>query len=163
MKKALVFAALAAVVSSPALAAPDSSNAVGSAKATVVGPITLTHDANAVLSFGSFTTGTNGGSVIVTKAGNGSATGDVTLVAGSVESADSFTVTGDSGRAFQVTTFADVVSFGGTDMAFVPNATKNQTLTGGSVQFSVGGTLTVPGGAPAGDYVGTYDVTAAYN
>lgn len=163
MKKALVLAALAAVVSSPALAAPDSATDSGSATATVVAPITLTHDAGAVLSFGSFTTGTTGGTVVVTRAGNGSATGDVTLVAGSTESSDSFTVTGDADRAFQVTALAGVVSNAGTDMAFVPNAALNHTLTGGSVQFRVGGTLTVLGTEPAGTYTGTYAVTAAYN
>ena len=65
-------------------------------------PITLTHVTGAVLDFGTFTTGDTGGTVVVTRGGNGSATGDVTLVQGSLEAADQFTVEGDAGHPLVV-------------------------------------------------------------
>ncbi len=164
MKKALIFAAFAATVSVPAYAAPGNTDTdQGVATAEVVAPITITHDAGASLNFGKFTAG-NGGTVVVTRAGNGSNTGDVNLLSDSVESADSFTVTGDASRTFVVSTTDSTVSDGTNTMAFTTNAARNHTLdAAGSATFSVGGTLTVPDGAPAGVYTGSYDATATYN
>lgn len=166
MKKAHVIAsAVAALVSTPALAAPgNSATAQGEATATVIAPITLTHDVGAALSFGTFTAG-NGGTVTVNKNnGNGTAGGDVTLVSGSVESADSFTVGGDPNRAFQVTTANGTVSDGSNTMTFTTDVKKNHTLDGsGAATFTVGGELTVPDSAPAGTYTGQYDATVTYN
>lgn len=169
MKKiAFLSAAAFAVIATPAFAAPgDSDTQNGAATAEIVAPITLTHTTGAALNFGTFTTGDNGGTIVVTRAGNGTASSDVTLVQGSVEAADQFTVAGDPGRRFSISTGAGTVSNGAATpvtMAFITDARANHTLdTAGAAAFSVGGTLTVLGGEPAGVYTGSYEVTVAYN
>ncbi len=169
MKKfAILSAAAFAVFAAPAMAAPgDTAAADGAATAEIVAPITLTHVTGATLDFGTFTTGDNGGTIVVTRGGNGSATGDVTLVGGSVEAADQFAVAGDPGRRFSITTGAGQVSNGAATpvtMDFTTDARAAHTLdAAGDASFSVGGTLTVLGGEPAGVYTGSYAVTVAYN
>ncbi|MHA6316545.1 DUF4402 domain-containing protein [Altererythrobacter sp. CAU 1778] len=169
MKKILVLAAgAAAIVSAPAFAAPgDTATAQGSATATVVAPITLTHDTGAELGFGTFTTGTTGGSVVVTQAGVGTSTGDVTHMSTSTETADAFTATGDADRGFTISTTGGSVTLNGdgttSPMAFTTSAPASGVLTGGTAGFTVGGTLTVPGNHPAGVYSGSYDATVTYN
>lgn len=165
MKKLIVCAAAAAVISTPAMAAPgDTATAQGSATAEIVAPITLTHVASAALDFGTFTTGDNGGTVVVDQAGNGTVTSDVTLIGGSVEAADAFDVAGDASRSFSITTTAGTVSNGTDTMSFTTNAPGTGALSAaGAASFSVGGTLTVAGGESSGTYSGTYDVTVTYN
>lgn len=166
MKK-IVFASAAAVavLATPAFAAPgDTATEQGAATAEVVAPISLTHVAAAALDFGTFTTGDLGGTVVVTTAGAGSATGEVTLVTGSAEAADQFDVAGDANRSFSITTGGGTVANGGTTMTFTTTAAGSGTLDGtGAASFSVGGVLSVAGGEPAGVYTGSYDVTVAYN
>lgn len=169
MKKiSILSAAAVAVLASPAMAAPGSSDtAAGAATAEIVAPITLTHTTGAALDFGTFTTGTTGGTVVVDQAGAGTAFGDVTLVTGSVEAADQFTVAGDPSRTFSIAATNGSVSNGlatPTLMGFTTDVAASGALDGsGAASFSVGGTLTVAGGEPAGTYTGSYDVTVAYN
>ena len=165
MKKFLAIAAVAAVISTPAMAAPgDTATAQGAATAEVVAPITLTHVAAASLNFGTFTTGDNGGTVTVDQSGNGTAATDVTLLGGSNETADAFEVSGDANRSFSITSTAGSVSNGTDTMSFTTDAPSAGTLDGsGAATFSVGGVLTVAGGESAGTYTGTYDVTVTYN
>lgn len=165
MKKLIVTAAAAAVVSAPAMAAPgDTATAQGSATAEIVSPITLTHVTGAALDFGTFTTGDNGGTVVVDLAGNGTVTSDVTLIGGSTEAADEFDVAGDASRSFAITTTGGSVSNGTDSMNFTTSAAASGTLSAaGAASFNVGGTLTVAGGESSGTYNGTYDVTVTYN
>lgn len=166
MKKFAILAAVAAAaVSTPAAAQLADNQANGSATAEVVAPITLTHDDGAELSFGTFTAGT-GGTVVVTRGGAGSTTGDVVLLAGSVESSDSFTVSGDADRRFSITTNDGTITHtdGTTTMSFTTDARANHTLSAtGTAGFTVGGTLTVASDQLPGDYSGTYLVEVAYN
>lgn len=87
MKKILLVAA-AAAIATPAFAAPgDTATTQGSATATIVAPITLTHN-SAALAFGTLTSGTGGGTVTVSSGGTVSGTtGDVTVLSGSLDSA----------------------------------------------------------------------------
>jgi len=165
LKKLIVLAATAAAFSTPAMAAPgDTSTAQGSATAEVVAPITLQHVNGATLNFGTFTTGDAGGTVVVDQTGVGTATGEVTLLSGSVEAADAFTVAGDPNRAFTITTAGGTVSNGTDTMTFTTSAPNAGALdAAGAAAFSVGGTLTVAGGESAGTYTGSYNVTVAYN
>ena len=84
---------------------------------------------------------------------------------GSTPSADQLTVAGDASRAFAITTTGGNISSGATNLAFTTTASAaSGTLTaGGTASFTVGGTLTVPGTAPAGAYTGTYSATVTYN
>ena len=165
MKKILLSAVVALSFAAPAYAASgNSSQATGTANATVVAPIVLTHGVSAALNFGSFTVG-SGGSVVVTAAGVGSVLGDVGLVPGSSETADQFTVKGDLNRNFSITTGSGSVSNGAVSMAFstVPSAAAGKLDSTGSGAFTVGGTLTVVGTEVAGTYTGTYNATVAYD
>ncbi|MBX9885891.1 MAG: DUF4402 domain-containing protein [Novosphingobium sp.] len=164
MKKIILASAIVLISASPAFAASgNTSSATGSATATIVEPIVLTHVATAALGFGTITTGT-GGTVTVSSAGIGSVGGDVAFVPGSVNSADRFTVSGDAGRTFAITTTGGNVSAGSTNIAFTTSASAaTGTLTGGTAAFSVGGQLTLAGTEAAGAYTGTYSATVTYN
>ena len=169
MKKNILATTLATAsalaMASPAFAGSgNQSTATGTATATIVAPIVLTHPAAASLNFGRFTTGT-GGSVTVTAAGVGSVGSDVTFVPGSTNSADQFTVAGDASRSFSITTTGGNVTSGATNLAFTTTASAATASlsTSGTARFTVGGTLTVTGTAPAGAYTGTYSATVTYN
>lgn len=165
MKKLIIALAATTVLAVPAYAAPGNSDeATGAATAEVVAPLTITHDTDAVLSFGTFTAGGAGGTVVVTRGGAGSATGEVNLLAGSVESSDSFSVEGDADRRFSITTTDSTVDFGTFSMDFVTDARANHDLDAtGNASFTVGGTLTVGADQEPGVYEGDYTVTVAYN
>ena len=164
MKK-IVFAAFAVAFAVPAAAAPgDTATTQGTANAEIVAPITITHDNGAALDFGTLTAG-GGGTVVVTSAGVGSDTGDVTLLTGSTNAADSFTVAGDANRSFTIVTGAGQVDSGPNNMTFTttPSAASG-TLSGtGSATFTVGGTLTVGASQAPGTYTGSYDATVTYS
>jgi hypothetical protein len=165
VKKILLVAASLAMFSTPAFAAPGNTDSEdGAATAEVVSPLTLTHDVGAALDFGTFSTGDTGGTVTVTRAGNGTASGDVTLMPGSVEAADAFTVAGDPSRRFGIVTTDSTVDLGTDSMAFTTDARANHTLdAAGAATFTVGGALTVVGTEGPGVYTGTYSVTVTYN
>lgn len=162
MKK-IVLAAFAAAVAVPAVAAPgDTDTAAGVATAEIVAPISITHDTDAVLDFGTIVPGTAAvGSVTVTTLGAGSVGGEAQFVPGSTNSADAFTVTGQANRGFDIETGNESMAGG---MSFVTSAAATGTIgAGNTVGVAVGGTLTVPANQPAGVYPGTYDVTVTYN
>lgn len=166
MKKLIIVAGVTAMFATPAMAAPgNSDDATGAATAEVVAPITITHNTGAVLDFGTFTAGTAVGQVIVDQAGVGSTTGDAVHVATSTESADAFTVTGDAGRSFDiVATGGSVTTSGGAMMTFTTDFPATGSIgSGGTVGFTVGGTLSVGVNQAAGSYSGSYTVTATYN
>lgn len=159
MKSIAILAAVAAFASTPAFAAGNTQTQQGTATATVIAPITLQHTNGAAIGFGKFTTGT-GGTVVVSPTGVGSPTGDVTFVSGNTNTADAFTVGGEANRTFAITTTGGSVSM---SFSTTPSAATGTLNNSGTAAFSVGGTLTVPGTATAGNYVGTYDATVTYN
>ena len=168
MKK-IILATFAAAVAVPAAAAPgDTDTAQGVANAEIVAPITLTHDTGAALNFGTVASG-DAGTVIVTTAGalDGASTADT--LNGSTYSADAFTVSGDAGRSFSITTTGGTVADGGNSMSFTTTPSANSgTLSSpasgnGSASFTVGGTLSVGASQAAGSYTGSYDATVTYN
>ncbi len=154
MKKIVLAAALVALSSGAAHAA----TANGVATATVVAPISVTHDALTSLNFGVFTAGT-GGSVIVDSAGVGSVTGAVVFLSGSTNSVDGFDVAGDGTRGYTISTAGGAM--GGMSFTTTPSATTG-ALVAGVGSFTVSGTLTVPSGQAAGAYTGAYVATVNY-
>lgn len=150
-------------VSAAHAASGNTSTAAGTASATIVAPIVLTHTASAALNFGKFTVGT-GGTVVVNASGTGSVTGDVGFVPGSSTTADAFTLTGDNTRNFSIATTNSTISNGSKTMSFTtaPSATSATTSATGTYSFTVGGTLTVTGTETAGNYTGTYNATVQY-
>ncbi|MCB2063887.1 MAG: DUF4402 domain-containing protein [Novosphingobium sp.] len=167
MKKIAMVALAAVIATGTAHAAPtgNSASANGQAKAKIVAPITLTHVDGAVLDFGIFTTG-GGGAVVVSAAdGSGNDTGEVGFVTGSSTSADSFTVTGDPDRGFNIVTRNGSVTNLTDTMVVRPTpSAATGTLDGtGNATFTVGGRLIVAGTESEGDYEGTYVAEVAYN
>ena len=159
----VAIAALFATGTAAHAASGNTSTAAGTASATVVAPIVLTHTSGASLNFGKFTVGA-GGTVVVTSAGAGSVTSDVGFVPGSSTSADQFSLTGDNNRNFGITTTNGTISNGLKSMSFTttPSATSGTTSITGSATFSVGGTLTATGTETPGNYTGTYNATVTY-
>jgi len=160
MKKILLAAGMIALASGTAHAA----TATGSAKATVVSPLNITHTNGASLNFGTFTAVT-GGQVTLTAAASTTATptGDVAFVSGNTNSSDSFAVSGDTSRSFNVGYGGTVnLSNGSATMAFTPTGVASAALTAGAYTLYVGGTLVVGPNQAAGNYTGTYTVTVTY-
>lgn len=165
MKKFVIASAIIVLSSGSAFAASgNTSTATGAATAEVVQPIVLTHDTGAVLGFGKFTAGT-GGTVVVTSGGVGSVTGDVGFVPASTNSADSFSVTGDKGRSYSISTGSGTVTSGLNSMSFTtsPSAATATLSSSGAGSFTVGGTLTVAPSQAVGVYTGSYSATVTYN
>jgi hypothetical protein len=159
MKKFALAAIAAAIVSTPAFAA-NSDTQTGSAQATVVAPIVLTHTPNAVLNFGKFTAGA--GSVVVAADGTATAGGAVVLMVNTVNSADAFSVSGDANRSYAITTTGGTF---GTGLTFTTTPSVSSSLLDGTGAdtFTVGGTLTVTAAAAAGVHNTTYNATVTYN
>ncbi len=140
------------------------------ATANVIAPIGLSHIGD--LGFADFIV-TGAGTVVVDASASRSATGSVTL-AGGTPTVPTYTVTGESGRTYQVDLPADsahsvtngvdtidlisfVDSFGGTDAAPLGGT------IGTSDVFTVGATLNILGAVSSGPYSGSFDVIVAYN
>ena len=161
MNKFLIAAAVVALSSAPAFAANNTATASGTASATVVAPITLTHTAGKNLNFGAFASAA--GSVTVNADSTNSTTG-LSLISGATTAADGFTVGGDANRVFDITTTGGTVKNGAISMSFTTSAaaTSGTLSAAGAATFAVGGTLTVVGTEAAGAYTGTYTATVTY-
>ena len=142
----------------------NAATATGDATANIVQPVTILQ--GTVLNFGMLVPSALAGSVDVTFGGARTCNANVTCVGTGAAAAGSFTV---SGYANQTVTFAvsapTTLTGPGTAMALsglTPSAASASTGAGGSVVFTVGGTLTVGANQAAGVYNGTYTVTADY-
>lgn len=164
-RRLTALSAAAAVVGfgAPAFAAGDTATTNGSATAEVVIPISVTNTAD--LDFGAITP--NGSAAVVSMSAAGSRTGSAdVLIGGGSPNAAAFTVAGDADRAFTFTLPAGEATLAsGLDEMTVDTWTSDApaTVTGGSVSVNVGGALHVAAAQPAGDYTGTFAVTATYN
>ena len=145
--------------SSLAWAGGNGSSGTGSASAVVIAPVVVRQVSGTSINFGQFTVG-QGGVVVVTPAGVGSTSGSVAFVAGSTTEAASFTVSGAPLSTFAISTGDGIVSLGSTSvpLATVPSATSGIIDIRGTYTFTVGGTLTLAGTEPPGNYAGSYVV-----
>ena len=145
--------------------------AAATATANVVTPISITK--NADMNFGNVAVqNTIAGTVVLTPASTRTRTGGVTLPAttGTVTAA-SFTVTGTGAYTYSISLpgSAFITHSSGSPTLFVGSFTSTPsgtgTLTGGTQTFTVGATLSVSAGAPAGIYTSTnpFNVTVNYN
>lgn len=156
----ILLGTLALIVLIPAAGmAQTSDTASADAHANIIAPITLTWTAD--LDFGD---------IVADTTSTGTVTVDLTGVATPVtvqhlggSAAAAFTVAGESGLAYVVTSDPSVTLVGtGVDMT----ATLNPDCGGcvvGTDNVVVGGTLTVGIAQAAGAYTGTFDVTVSYN
>lgn len=142
----------------------------GLARASVIRPISLSEVKG--LEFGVITPGVKTGSVTIGPA-DAVQVSDTSINASGVHSAGVFQITGQSGRAFSVSTAhtAQLSGAGGARLT-VSNLVvsvngANGTAVGqldsnGAAQFRVGGTLSVQPAQAPGRYVGSYPVSVAY-
>ena len=127
-------------------------------------PVTLQHDADASLNFGTICRSNNSQTLIIPAVGTPQGSHVCPFTAD--VSADSFTVTASDSDTFSVTlpSSADISNgtYNLTVSNFTASCTTGCTPVGGTKTFTVGGTLTIPANAPAGDYTGPYSVSITY-
>ena len=173
MKKITLFAILAFAVFSSSAYAQTVVSEAATATATIITPIAITKVAN--MNFGEISTNGTHGTVILTPAGERSAAGGASFstAPGEITSAK-FTVTGKAGYGYSVSipTTITLKQTGGSATMDVTSITNSigipgtaGTLTGGTQDIFVGGTLNLVGAQLAGVYTNTADlkVTVNYN
>lgn len=158
-KKAALLGAMAvaAMTSTGAQAAVESADA----KVTIVAAVQLAEVAE--LNFGTIAPGTAAGIVTMT-VGSDTPTCAVGLTCVGTRSRGRFTVTGTSGQNVAITVDPSVtLNSGGNNMSVaLASSTASVPTTGSPVEFFIGGVLSVGANQPAGNYIGTYTVTANY-
>jgi hypothetical protein len=138
-----------------ALAIVGSRGSVASAAATAV-------TKNQDFSFGKFVAGA--GTVTVTTSGTRSSSGSVVLINGGTVTPARFTLTGTSGRNYTLTVPASLTLVSGTYQLTLSGVTPSIATTGvipagGSLSFTVGGTLNVNAAQHNGIYTGNLTLT----
>jgi hypothetical protein len=156
------------VLGGPALAQFTANGSVNSSASVVR---ILSVSSTSELSFGTFAAGSSAGTVVMSAAGNRSATGGVTLVSTAPGSQGSVNLSGTPSTSYTVSFPGSVTltATGGT--ATMNLGTFTSTLTGGqgslnsagSGSFGIGGTLSVSANQPIAVYAGSFTVTLSYN
>jgi hypothetical protein len=119
------------------------------------------------LEFGSIAAGATAGTIVLTAASPtvSSTTGGVTALAvgGATRTAGSFTVTGEPGANYVLSTLPSVTLTSGTNtMTATLTSSSGRALAGGTNTLLIGGTLSVAANQTPGFYTGTYNVTVNY-
>lgn len=174
MRKILLVAALAATVSTPALAqqAPVvSDTAQAYAKGVVLQAHSLVRDKD--LDFGVVTVDNTGGTVSISAdaLGTRSTTGGAAALSGTFQAAKflgeaapqesvQLTITPPAGNVIHSTNGVDTIQVA---LALDSNGPTRQTDATGQFTVYVGGLFTLAPSQPAGVYSDTFDLTAVYN
>jgi hypothetical protein len=161
-------------LSSNLVAQTNTDNATSAAFATIVAPITISHDGLDDLQFGTVISGI--GDVTVSTAGVRTFTNSALNPGdqGATPTAAVFNLTGEVGYTYSIafTNATETLTLvAGSDTMDVKNFVAlssdgeglTGTLTGGSDQIKVGATLTTAGSLGSGVYEGSFEVTVAYN
>lgn len=132
----------------------------GSAKATILAPVTVTKSKD--LEFGKIVVGTTASTVTI--GANGTNVCGTGLTCLGTQQAAQFTVAGAAGDTVSVQSVPSVILSDGTNSmtATLSTSANTLTLTGGTAAFNVGGVLSVAGSQAAGAYQGQFDVTVNY-
>lgn len=158
MKRAIVGAAIAALAMNASAA--HAATATATAKARILQQLTLTNSTD--LDFGTIVSGTAASTVAVSTAGAVSCGTGLTCIG--TTTAAGFNLAGTSGAVVGISgpSTVSLTSGSNTMSAALTYSAPTVTLgaTGGT--FSVGGTLTVGASQAAGNYAGTFTVTANY-
>lgn len=159
LKRALMGAAIAVLAMNASAA--HAASATGTAKAKILRQITLTNTSD--LQYATVISGATASTVAVST--SGAATCGTGLTCTGTTTAANFNIAGTSGAVVVVGGDSSVTlngSLGGTMSSSLTYSASTVTLgaTGGS--FQVGGTLSVGANQTAGDYSGTFNVTANY-
>lgn len=159
MKRALVGAAIAAFALNATAAHAATESATASAK--ILRDITITKTSD--LQFGSIVSTTSAATVTVTTGGARTCSGGLVCVG--TPTAAAFNVQGSEGAVVSFTGPASVTlngSVSGSMTAALNYSSNSQTLGATGANFQVGGVLNVGASQAAGDYTGTFNVTANY-
>ena len=171
MKIALCVAAVSALASPAFAQSSATQSTTGTTK--IIQPLTLAK--NSDLAFGSVVKPNSATNTVAIDASSGSRSvtggGDAAL-APSTSSRATYTVTGEGGQTFSISTPAsfDMARQGGSETITVAltQSAATGTLTGslgnsGTATFGVGGSFPVAASTASGSYTGSFDVTVAYN
>ncbi|MFV8392079.1 DUF4402 domain-containing protein [Flavobacterium sp. LB2P6] len=172
--------ALTAVFSTSALAQQSASATTAPTTTTIVAPITISN--TAALTFGSFATTSEVGTLKVATDGVRSKTGGVTLTSNNVGgTAASFTVGGEAGYSYAISiptslslTTTTVATGTGTTassqtmtvnslLTSLADGARVGLLTGGTQSFTIGGTLNVNAYQSVGAYTSATGLTVTVN
>lgn len=158
MKRAIIGAAIAALAMNASAA--NAATATATAKAKILAPLTLTN--NTDLDFGTIVSGGSASTVVVTTGGAATCGSGLTCIG--TTSAAGFTLGGTNGASVGISGPATVTlnSAGNSMTASLTYSATTVTLNATGGTFSVGGTLNVGAGQLAGNYSGTFIVTANY-
>lgn len=156
-------AMLIAIFTPPALAVTND----GTAGTNIVAPIALNYMAG--LRFGDFASHpTQSGTIEIQTDSTKVCSSNLTCFGTSPTGAGTFTVTGADGASYNITVPASVTIIGsgaaaGQSMTATLTGSKTSgTLTSGSDEFTVGGTLTVSANQAVGVYSSMFTVTVEY-
>ncbi len=157
---AVALVGVAAFTPSSAQAASATANAT----VDIVAAIGLSKTAD--LDFGAVVPAAGADTVVISTAG--ARTCGATLTCTDTVTAAAFSVTGGNSLGYAITLPASATLTSGGDSISVDTFTDSEGGTGtldgsGNDSFTVGATLNVGAGQPAGTYTGTFDVTADYN
>lgn len=164
LRMASLAATVAALATSPALAAPTTATAdpQATAQVRILKPLTLTATQN--LDLGTVALGQTPFSTVVgiTKAGVFTCDATKVTCSGTTQVA-SYHVTGTATRDVTITSGPVTLSNGTDNLPFTVDAPATVTLDNtGVVDFDVGGSVTLTDTTPDGLYQGDFDITADY-
>lgn len=162
--KPVLALALTGVFAAPAFAqATDSETTSGSTE--IIQPIALTKTTD--LAFGTIVRPSSGSGTVTIDATTGAlSVGGGAVSIGSGQTRAAYTVAGEDGRTFSISTpatFAMNRTGGGSLTVTLSSSAASGTLTGGAAAFGVGGSFTVTDATASGNYTGTFSTTVAYN
>jgi len=141
-------------------------------KVRIYAPISLVNTSSQALDFGVIAKGVSTSVIVISAAENppvNVSSGDAVILTSSEQTAAWFTVGGEPNQSYSITipTTVQTISYSGNDLNltnFTCSKLGNVSTIGigGSDEFYVGATLTIPSTTVAGEYTGTFNVTVAY-
>ncbi|MDQ3223866.1 MAG: DUF4402 domain-containing protein [Gemmatimonadota bacterium] len=154
---------------------PSGSTATGSFAANVRRPISISRASH--LAFGTVVRPTTGSNTIAIDATSGTrsmAGGGNAALRSSTTSRAQFTVTGESGQAFDITALPATVTMTSPGGGSIPvtlsrthtnpvSISGGSTSAAGTVTIGVGGSFTITSTTPTGAYSATFPITVTYN
>lgn len=166
MKSIKIFALSLVVLGFSATTFGQSLSDAASASATLLVPISIAKTTD--MNFGTFASSGTEGTITLDYANATTVTGGLTKFGGTISTA-TFTVTGDSNKAFSISHPESIVLTGSVSGSLTVNLVNELgttgTLVSGTKVIKMGGSITVPANQVAGVYSNTADlkVTVNYN
>ena len=158
--KVLAMASAAVLMSAPAFAA-DANSTAG---ADIIAPLQVAN--TAPLYFGTIAPSTTASDTVLVSAAGAKTCGTNLTCLTNDHTAAGFDVTGEADQSYTITLPSSVAISNGSGGSMNVNnfsgSKASGTLTAGTDNFTVGGTLTVAANQASGEYTGTFAVTVEY-